>query len=177
MKHFSVDAPISIYEVPNHAEIKDILLSLIDAAESMPTNSDLESISRSDWAVPDDVQRPYQEVVRDALLPTLSQFCSERKAGNLNMRNFWFQQYENTGDTHGWHVHPGSMYNLVYYVELPEGAPGTELYTEQVAVQPPVKEGDVIIFPSFLFHRSPPNTGSGRKTAIVMNVSVENFAG
>ena len=37
--------------------------------------------------------------------------------------------------------------------------------------QPPVEEGDILMFPGFLFHRSPKNQSSEMKSVIAFNAS------
>ena len=66
----------------------------------------------------------------------------------------WYQQYQKK-DTHGWHDHAfDSTFSVIYYLELPRGAPGTEFrdpYTGRTH-RPRVREGDIVMFPSILAH-------------------------
>jgi hypothetical protein len=89
----------------------------------------------------------------------------------------WFQQYVN-GNTHGWHTH-GNNFTGVYYLELPNDAPKTQLvnpFSQTEIFEPDVKEGKIIIFPSYVIHRAPLVSNQNlRKTIISFNVDFENI--
>ena len=175
MNKTMVEVPVFVYTVKNHAEVKDELLQLIADTPSGPYKTGAEDIGNTDWVTPADTPRPYYDKMIETLLPYIQQFRMEMRAERVKWDNFWFQQYERS-EWHGWHVHPATMYGLVYYVELPDGAPPTNLLVDKNVVVPDAKEGDVLFFPSILFHTSPANTGVGRKTALVMNLNLENYA-
>lgn len=80
----------------------------------------------------------------------------------------WFQQYDVPNCSFGWHSHDGSI-AVLYFVELPNPKDATEFYKEG---QFDVKEGDVLIWPSYLSHRSPALSSSGRKTIVSANVDL-----
>jgi predicted 2-oxoglutarate/Fe(II)-dependent dioxygenase YbiX len=84
----------------------------------------------------------------------------------------WYQQYIQN-DTHTWHIH-GENYTGVYYLELPKDSPKTELI-DQLDLNKKISieaiEGDVIIFPSFIIHRSPKITNNLKKTIISFNLN------
>jgi len=85
------------------------------------------------------------------------------------------------------HIHPAAWLSGVYYVELPRtlgaggddvagwiefGLPPEEL---QDTKAPPVRllrpvEGAVYLFPSFLYHRTIPFGGDGRRISIAFDV-------
>jgi hypothetical protein len=88
--------------------------------------------------------------------------------GELKIQNYWFQQYY-YNNYHDWHNHPQCHFSSVYYLELPKGTPITEF---KVSQEIEAKEGDIITFPGYLFHRSPPNGLKKRKTVIVFNSSI-----
>ena len=46
-------------------------------------------------------------------------------------------------------------YTGVYYLQFPKGATKTQLVNEQKIFEVDAKEGDIVIFPSFIIHRSP----------------------
>jgi predicted 2-oxoglutarate/Fe(II)-dependent dioxygenase YbiX len=83
----------------------------------------------------------------------------------------WFQQYV-INDKHGWHTH-AENYTGVYYLEMPEEAPKTELidqYNINKKITIDAKEGDIVIFPSFIIHRAPKVQSDTRKTIISFNL-------
>ena len=166
---------IFIFDVPTHQEIKAGLLEQIHATESSRVVGGSDEITNSDWNTPADAYRPYYGTMLDVFSPVASQLSSELSVLSVDIDNYWFQQYYSCGDTHGWHTHAMSMYGMVYYVELPDGAPGTELLVQKSPYMPPVVEGQVLVFPSQLLHRSPRNFGTGRKTIIAANANVNGY--
>jgi len=53
---------------------------------------------------------------------------------------------------------------------LPPDAPKTEILIDNEIIQLDVSEGDIVSFPAYIFHRSPPNKGR-TKTIISFNTS------
>ena len=91
----------------------------------------------------------------------------------LDLEQIWFQQYLEDG-YHGWHIHTGH-YTGVYYLELDKTSPVTELrdpYTKRIK-RMNVKEGDMIVFPSYIYHRAPLNKSVKQKTIISWNFLTE----
>ena len=71
--------------------------------------------------------------------------------------------------------HPNSNISISYFLELPDSKYSTEFIdTETNSIfQSNVEEGDVIIFPSHIIHRSPLITDSNvRKTTIAINLNL-----
>ena len=76
---------------------------------------------------------------------------------------------------HNWHIH-GENYTGVYYLELPDDTPKTELidqYDKKITVK--ANEGDIVIFPSFIIHRGPKVLNDSRKTIISFNLEFEDI--
>lgn len=91
----------------------------------------------------------------------------------FNVSEIWFQQYLKDSE-HGWHIHGGNFTN-VYYLELPEGTPKTQIinpYNQKDIIEVDVKEGDLLVFPSYVLHKAPKNISDKRKTIISFNVTV-----
>jgi hypothetical protein len=55
----------------------------------------------------------------------------------------------------------------VYYIDLPE----KKYKTEFLDIEIPIQEGNLVIFPSFLLHRSPINMSNKEKVIISFNFS------
>jgi hypothetical protein len=175
MKKIMVEVPVFIYSVENHTEVKSELLQLIEETPSGPYKTNAEDIGNSDWITAPEIERPYYSKMIETLMPYMLKFKDEMQADRITWDNFWFQQYE-SNEWHGWHIHPKSMYGMVYYLELPKESPPTNLMVNKEVLVPEAKEGDILFFPSILFHTSPKNTGSGRKTALVMNINLEEYS-
>ena len=91
----------------------------------------------------------------------------------VQVSRLWYQQY-GKNQTHGWHQHARN-YTGVYYLEYPEGAEPTQfLFTEDLhkTFSIKVKEGDIILFPSYVIHRSAPLQTDERKTIISWNMDL-----
>jgi hypothetical protein len=74
-------------------------------------------------------------------------------------------------NAHDWHIHKKCGWAAVYYVELPEDSKPTLFQTNDGAViEPNATEGDVIIFPAYLWHCSPKNKDEDTKTVIALNI-------
>jgi hypothetical protein len=162
--------PYIVDNFPRHDTLKDRILEMIEQEKGSMIRSHGEKISNADWNE-DNSLKDYIRVV----YPVVDMFVSkqfrrmnykEHKVGKM-----WFQQYE-TSDYHSWHRHNGSDWNFVYYLELPEDAPPTEFrnpLNKDETFMPEVKEGQCILFPAILEHRSNVNLSKNRKTVIAMN--------
>lgn len=156
-----------------HQEIKDTLLQLISQAEYKSPNvqSAEVNITRADWHDANNMRRDWVQYVAKPLLENLAELYKEIGFDSLEVKEIWFQQYL-TGSEHGWHSHSSNFTN-VYYVELPEGTPPTQIvspYDRSQIIEIDAKEGDLLVFPSYVLHKAPVNKSSNRKTIISYNV-------
>jgi hypothetical protein len=168
--------PILVNRVENHAEIKPILLDLIDKMPNIEVTSSTtehDKISKSDYDVPKEVCREYWKVIEPIAYNVVCKSLFEKfKYQEVEIDNYWFQQY-NQSDTHGWHVHGRCHWINVYFIELPNESVKTQIldYRREGLIDYQAKEGDIITFPSMLYHRSPPNPCRDRKTIVSFNLS------
>ena len=91
---------------------------------------------------------------------------------NTNKNKAWFQQ-DVKKDYHNWHTHPQCNFTSIYYLELKDSNIKTEIMdpkTKEVIKTPSFEEGDFIIFPAYLLHRSPKNKTRKRKTVFSLNL-------
>lgn len=181
MRRHRINCPLVIERVSHHERYKDELLSLISQSDGETiTNDNNDWISRGDYHYPENRISHYKPLFMTIIIPIIKgmikEFVHETNNGTfLGTPGLpWFQQYQKY-DTHSWHDHlssNGSFLSIIHYLELPKGSPGTEFldpYTGRIQ-RPKVKEGDVLMFPSFISHRSPPNQSNKRKTIISMNI-------
>lgn len=98
--------------------------------------------------------------------------CHKYWLSNFYVSASWFQQYRKN-DNHGWHIHSNTNISMSYFVELDDSKHSTEFIdTEQnKTFQLDTTEGDVLIFPSYLIHRSPSICNHNRKTTIAININ------
>ena len=174
---FVVKADLSKFKY--HDQLKESLLTEInstntvhDLTEPERDPGDRSSISRLDWYDADDDTRPWTNILYDKLIEHFNQVAKDLGFYECVVKQLWFQQYTQN-DTHRWHIH-GYNYTGVYYLELPAGSPPTEILDHNNNLHVvDAHEGDIIMFPSILIHRSPPVEQSIRKTIISFNVEFE----
>lgn len=155
---------ILIHSLKDHDKHKPKLLDLIKLIPDIPINSKEDNILKSDWFIRDGFKREYWVYFFNLLIPFHKEIHKQFD-GRFVIGNYWFQQYVNN-NTHDWHNHPHCHLSSVYFLELPD----KELLTEfKNGMSYEAKEGDIITFPSHLFHKSPLNKTNKRKTVIAFN--------
>jgi len=162
--------PLIIESFHKHNHLKKDFLQMIEESVGCNTLLDGEKVTKSDWQYPNH-NSEYIETLMMYFNPILKRYFKNMHYDRFEMGRYWFQQYE-TNDHHEWHRHSGSDWNLVYYLELPEDSPATEFrnpLNSEETYTANVKEGDFILFPSLLEHRSSFNKSKGRKTVIAVN--------
>ena len=155
--------------VKEHNELNALILSNIEKLGKNSFSEDVSSISNTDWNLPAEVKRDYMDIVYPLFINHFEEI--EQSYGwwyKQTLTNFWYQQYEHL-DYHNWHIHPSCLFSSVYYLELPEGSSRTEFKTPQSSFGISAREGEILTFPSSIFHRSSPNKSTGRKTIIAAN--------
>ena len=165
--------PIHIGKLAEHDRIRDRVLQHIEGQDFKPYAVETSYISRCDYESPDGVERAYLRFVRDPIQRHVKRVMRSYGYRSLRIYNFFFQQYE-TDSRHDWHVHLETQWVGVYYVELPRTTPRTEYLsmtegTVKAVRTLPCREGDVVLFPSFVIHRAPPNPSRETKTIISFN--------
>lgn len=177
MKRVKLTVPAIITKFKDHNIVKDSVLKLIKEQESAERiyeeGSNTLDISRCDYKVSYD-SRPWTDALQPYLENALSEMYSELGYSSYSIHNIWFQQY-NTGSTHGWHTHTKCQWTNVYYLDMPEDAPKTELIDpwSRELITMDVEEGDILMFPSFVVHRAPTNQSTTSKTIISFNSDLD----
>ena len=152
-------------------ESKNIKSKLLKYIEDMPGQS-YGQVTRTDWDLPKDYVKPYVKYFVNILKPYMKPVTKKMYAKNWVIHNMWYQQYYKNSH-HEWHTHPWVQFSSVYYVELPDERYATQFKNpvNNEIFQLNVKEGDLLIFPSALIHRSPKIKSNKRKTIISFNSS------
>lgn len=163
-----------------HEELKEKVLEEINNVEvnSLVQNSDYytDNINRVDWDQCTDFERPWVKILlKDLMIHFETQF---NKTGykKAMLYQLWFQQYFK-GGTHGWHIH-GHNFTGVYYLDFDKTSPKTELvypFENNKKTTVKAKEGDIVIFPSFVIHRAPKVLNDKTKTIISFNLSLKDI--
>lgn len=163
---------IDIFTFKQHKEFKKELLGLIDRIPKINIKPDeTESLNHTDWYLPPETPRLYWSLFSKLLQDWKIHMCSKTQSKKCIIHNYWFQQYLKNNH-HNWHNHSACQFSSVYYLELPKSSIITEFLN---GTNIDAKEGDVITFPSYLYHRSPINKLKQRKTVIVFNSSFEEL--
>ena len=160
-----------------HKQIKSKLVSLIDTTNSHKEyNKDNyygDSVNRLDWNYSVNFDREWVKFVRPYLQKKFDKFATRLNYQSAEIKCIWFQQYIQN-DYHGWHKHSDN-YTGVYYLELPKNSPKTELIDQKdihKKITINAKEGDIVVFPSFIIHRAPKVKSNVRKTIISFNINM-----
>ena len=168
------DVPSCVYvsEVEDHVNIKHQFLNFL---KNIPVfgckYKQTENLYNSDFYIKSEYK---DETYYDLVLPIFKQHMGGLsnllgyKYENLTIFNIWYQQYAKN-DFHDWHRHRNSVFNSIYYVDLPVGASKTTFRFSGKEFQVEIKEGQILSFPSFYEHCSKPNLSDKIKTVIAFN--------
>lgn len=157
---------IHVFDVEGHEQYKPLLLKSI---EEMVEKHNIEPNSKGYlYDYPLNVPKTYEKLFEQLIYPYVME-VAEIYGLQPEYKKIkpWFQQYTQNSDF-GWHQHNGH-WAVVYYLELPEMSEATEFLHYDI----PLKEGQLIFFPTFLVHRSPIIKSNTRKTIIATNVSYQ----
>jgi len=175
------EVPYYIYKVEDHEDLKSKLIPLLEKIDGINSVQSFETISKSDWNTNQDAtyfrknfvlnkEPNYYSLLEHHIDKIIHEVIPDKNKKSFYVGQGWFHQYKKM-NYYFYHWHPGSRWALVYYLELPEDGPKTEFENEfGLPICPDVKEGDILIFPSWIKHRSPPNKSVGRKTIIAFNL-------
>lgn len=180
---FLDDLPLIVSRVPDYRNFKDYLLDLIDqmpnlSIDSTNCSAKNDQIKKSDWNLPLEHPRPYLDFIKPKLIETVTESFHSLNLDLIQFHNFWFQQYHNE-DLHDWHVHQNCHFANVFFLELPDTDYKTQIqnFNRRKIIDYNVSEGDILTFPSFLYHRSPKNYSTLRKTIISFNFTLTSSTG
>ena len=153
----------------HHANLKNKVLKEINSGYSEQTKDDGMSITRYDWMKSKNFNRPWVKILKPYLQQHFNSCAKQNQCEFAHIHDLWFQQYIKT-DIHPWHTH-GENFTGVYYLDYPSGSSATQIIDHSGKLyNVNVTEGDVIVFPSFFIHRSPPIEHDITKTIISFNI-------
>lgn len=166
--------PIFIKHNPDYHLYKN---KLIDKINLTPSKKEFknDSIYSTDWKIETNVKREYLDLFLSINQEHFTETSSYFNCNKVELLNFWFQTYVKN-NYHKKHNHEGH-YSCVFYVELPNSSISTHFYipnSNKKFYFKDVKEGDIILFPSLIFHESPLIEKESKKTIISANM---NFYG
>lgn len=162
-----------ISKVESHKKLKKYLLNTWPQMDSVAIKSNSEQIMNTDY---DNANKPrlWVNLFMKKIQPNLLQIQDNLLADDFFFDKIWFQQYTKS-DYHGWHVHANTNYSAIYFTECPSGME-TEFFdiTTKKKFEVQLEEGDLIVFPGQIYHRSKPNFTDQRKSVVSFNLSFIN---
>jgi hypothetical protein len=163
---------ILITKIKDNKKINKNLLKLINKIKNEYSNNEgTMSIYNTDWSLPKEYKREYLDYFYKIIKPYMNEIAIKLYSKNWVIHNCWFQQYLKS-DYHQWHTHQATNFTNIYFVELPDNSLATEIFKHRKLK---IKEGDLITFPGYMYHRSPLNNLKKRKTIISFNSSFGDF--
>ena len=180
MKNLKLNTSCLLDEFKEHSNVKDTLVSLIKDAKSEILNTTNEyygdNIHRVDWNDNLNYERPWVKYIKPYLEKQLKKYANYLGYNDVVIKGMWFQQY-NTNGKHGWHIH-GENYTGVYYVTFNNKCGKTELInplSQDKKFTINSKEGDIVIFPSFVVHRATEQKTNDIKLIISFNIEFKDI--
>jgi uncharacterized protein (TIGR02466 family) len=101
--------------------------------------------------------------------------------------------YNPKNSYHNMHRHTNSVFSGAYYINIPSNCPGLYFYTSNLSMfeidvsennvinsnswMMPVKNGDLLIFPSTLMHGVPENEGNNDRYTLAFNTFIKGTIG
>lgn len=182
MRLNKLTSPILKSKFKYHRDIKNKLLKIINKAafplDQSENNTYLKnghnhSFYKHDWNNSLNTNRPWYNLAGKKIVNQLTGMLKKCNYNNAIVHEIWFQQYKQH-NFHGWHLH-GRNFTGVYYLQFSKDL--KQKGTEFIDTGNPknkfildVKEGDMIIFPSNVWHRSPQIKSDSTKTIISYNI-------
>tara|TARA_B100001250_G_C19762252_1_gene773029 strand:+ start:137 stop:748 length:612 start_codon:yes stop_codon:yes gene_type:complete len=172
------EVPIIHYEIANWELNKKKILDALPEETEDQCNPDDHGLYTDFFAnAGRDVKElpPYGQTIISVIKPYIADFSSERR---VEFTDMWYQKYYK-GVQHQVHTHGHSGWSCVMYVEFdPEVHEPTQFYSpfknpwngNLETFQPPVQEGDMVIFPSTIMHEAPANRSDKRRTIVSYNI-------
>jgi len=157
----------------HHAKIKNKLIKLLNTAQNDFDCHPNDKIDYLDWQNSENMERPWVKFIIPLLGEHFLKTIKHLKLNKVHIKNLWFQKYKKNG-VHNWHVHSNN-YTGVYYLKFPKGATKTQLVNKNKILEINAKEGDLVIFPSFVIHRSPKIIDNIEKIIISFNLDFDKI--
>ena len=156
-----------LFKVNNHNKFKNKILKEISDTPFKKT----QGVYKTDWTIDPNLKRTYWEKYIRNIADSCINILKKDLYGNIEKKtcyhNHWFHVYKKNYNF-GWHTHGESNFSAIYFVDLSNEKYKTE-FTDMDLL---IKEGNFLIFPSFLEHRSPLIEEQDKKTIVSFNFSV-----
>jgi len=174
MKKFKLNTACLIDNLKEHKDIRDTLISLIKDTKAdildVENKYSKDLIHKLDFNNSIDDSRKWVQLVKPHLQNYFNKCAKKLGYQTCNITNLWFQQYNKNGQ-HGWHIHGGN-YTGIYYVKFSNKSAKTELmdpFSQDKKIIINAKEGDIVVFPSYVIHRATEQKNNEEKIIISFN--------
>ena len=176
--------PLFVFDVVEHADLRAALIQDIDAWRTDDPHGLDRGLVRSTW------ESKYTATERPAFQPILHAIEDRvaemaRPGKRLTISGAWANVAEPAAYRTP-HYHANAHWAAIYYLSVPEGAPGTTFldprgsaphvlnmgFSDRVEI--PAKEGRLVVFPVFLAHYVGRHRGIGDRITISCNLIEEN---
>tara|TARA_B100001996_G_C18669827_1_gene596268 strand:+ start:1292 stop:1918 length:627 start_codon:yes stop_codon:yes gene_type:complete len=163
--------PFKHYSIANWAQRKENLLKVL------PTEGYTDFFTNKQEGIPD-----YMDTVGEVISECMQDFSNTYPVPVM-ITSVWCERAEQY-DAHGPHNHGATGYSCILYVEYdpfvheptrffaPFGDPANG---DMLEYSPKIKEGDLIVFPSFLLHEAPLNKSKKKRTIVSFNIMGEDI--
>ena len=156
-----------LFNCNNHNKIKNKIIKEIKKIPGEKT----QGVFKTDWQTDPSLKRGYWENYIKYIADECIDILKKDLYKNVNQKtwhhNHWFHIYEKDYGF-GWHTHGESNFSGIYYVDLKDNKYKTEFMNTDI----PIEEGNLLIFPSFLLHRSPVIKNKVKKIIVSFNFSM-----
>jgi len=158
--------------INDYLKYKDKLLELINKANINNTLKD----SRTDFNIDQNINEYkyiFYSMIKPAMLDIKKELSFNKYKAKIITDNIWFAQY-NKNNYHNWHTHSNTNFSNIFYLEN-EASITTTFYDviNKKEYNIETKEGDFLMFPGYVIHKSNINNTNKRKTVIVFNSNIE----
>lgn len=179
--------PVYTGKVKTHADIKQTVLDEIFTVMKDP-RCRLEGGGErvfTDYRMGNEpITRKYRDMVIEAVTPNIREFAAKVGGKKFNMGQIWFHHYEHYSFFNTHHHWP-ALFSVVYYLQFDHNKHEATTFSHPSKLQqqiyercglktstiwkPKVKEGDMIIFPSYIDHFAPMCVSEDPRTVIAFN--------
>tara|TARA_R110000787_G_scaffold87015_1_gene185493 strand:- start:495 stop:1034 length:540 start_codon:yes stop_codon:yes gene_type:complete len=156
-----------------HDLVQDHLINFLNKTANNLDYHPRDKIDYLDWEKSTNMEREWVKFIKPLLEKHFLKCIKNLKLNTVHIRDLWFQKYKKDG-VHNWHIHSNN-YTGVYYLKFPKHSTKTQLVNKQKILEIDAKEGDIVIFPSFVVHRSPKITEDIEKIIISFNLDFDTL--
>ena len=169
------------HKIPNWEDHRDTLIGMIPKVDRHKDDDHETDFFNTNnmkheqgWHHTDylnETQIKYREYAHNLIKPLVKE-----SLGNFDFAKTWYSR-QIKGDGHPEHNHGAIGFASVMYVKFnPEVHKPTEYRFPRTDCYRsfPIEEGEIVLFPSLLKHRAPPNEVDEERIIVAINIAVDN---